>query len=240
MCTVTYIPHPKGYFLTSSRDEKSTRSKAILPSLYKIDNVSVIFPKDTDAGGTWIVLKENGDSVCLLNGAFENFVNKGNYTISRGKIVLEIVTSDNLLTAFNKINLQKVAPFTLIVINKNHLFECRWDAENKYCKALNNKMTFIWSSATLYDKTTQQKRQNWFNKFILSNKNPSQKDIFYFHTDTGDGDAANDLLMNRDEQYFTVSISSIAVVENELNMHYKDLKNNDSITTGFATQNAIA
>jgi hypothetical protein len=236
MCTVTYIPNKAGYFLTSNRDEKSTRSKAFLPTEYIINNVKLIFPKDADAGGTWIVLKENGDSICLLNGAFENFIDKGNYTISRGKIVIEIATADNLINAFKEIDLQVVAPFTLIAINKKQLFECRWDGEKKYCKALDNARAYIWSSATLYDKSTQNKREHWFIQFLLNNNNPSQKELFNFHTTTGDGDAANDLLMNRDEQYFTVSITGIAVGKKECNMYYEDLKNNDSILTGFTAQ----
>jgi Transport and Golgi organisation 2 len=238
MCTVTFIPTSNGYFLTSNRDEKSTRSKAILPTAYSINNVKLIFPKDADAGGTWIVLKENGDSACLLNGAFDNFVDTGNYTISRGKIVVEIATADNLINAFKDINLQATAPFTLIVVNKKQLFECRWDGEKKYCKALDNVRAYIWSSATLYDKATQQKREDWFIQFLLHNKTPSQKDLFTFHTTTGDGDTANDLLMNRDEQYFTVSITGIAVGKKECNMYYEDLKSNDSISTSFTAQYA--
>jgi Transport and Golgi organisation 2 len=238
MCTVTYIPSEAGYFLTSNRDEKSTRSKAIFPKSYNINNVKLIFPKDADAGGTWIALKENGDSVCLLNGAFDNFKDKGNYTISRGKIVIEIITADNLINAFKDINLLATAPFTLIVVNKKQLFECRWDGEKKYCKALDNAKAYIWSSATLYDKATQQKREHWFTQFLLHNNTPTQKDLFKFHTTTGDGDVTNDLLMNRNEQYFTVSITGIAVGKKECNMYYEDLKNNDSISTSFTAQYA--
>jgi hypothetical protein len=238
MCTVTYIPSQTGYFLTSNRDEKSTRSKAILPKAYNINNVKLIFPKDADAGGTWIALKENGDSMCLLNGAFENFIDKRNYTKSRGKIVIEITTADNLINAFKDINLIATAPFTLIVVNKKKLFECRWDGEKKYCKALDNTKAYIWSSATLYDKATQQKREHWFKQFLLENNIPTQKDLFNFHTTSGDGNVANDLLMNRDGQYFTVSVTSIAVGKKECNMYYKDLKNNDSISTSFTAQYA--
>ncbi len=238
MCTVTYVPTTNGYFLTSNRDEKSIRSKAFLPKEYLIKNVKLIFPKDGDAGGTWIVLKENGDSLCLLNGAFENFEDKGDYKTSRGKIVVEIATNNNLIEAFKSINLIYTAPFTLIIVNENKLFECRWDGKKKYCKVLDNERAYIWSSATLYDNVTQQKRQDWFIQFLLNNNKPSQKDLFYFHTNTGDGDKENDLLMNRDEQYFTVSITSIAVHKNVCNMYYEDLKNYDSIRSGFAHQYA--
>lgn len=238
MCTVTYVPFYNGYFLTSNRDEKSTRNKAILPKEYLLDNVKLIYPKDGDAGGTWIVLKENGDSLCLLNGAFENFIDTGNYKISRGNVVLQIATENNLVAAFKNIELINTAPFTLIIVYENQLFECRWDGEKKYCKVLDNERAYIWSSATLYDKNTQNKRQDWFIQFLLENNIPSQKDLFYFHTNTGDGDKENDLLMNRNEQYFTVSITGVAVCKNESEMYYQDLKNNDTICTGFAAEYA--
>ncbi len=238
MCTVTYVPHQKGYFLTSNRDEKNTRSQALLPEEYAYGVYRLIFPKDKDAGGTWITLKENGDSLCLLNGAFTNFIDNGLYTVSRGKIVLEIAASSNLVESFNNINLTKTAPFTLVIVYKTKLFECRWDGQRKHCKLLDNSKPHIWSSATLYNSIQQEKREKWFEQFLQKNKQPSQNDIIHFHKNTGDGNRENDLVMNRDDQYFTVSISSIAISENEYTMQYEDLIYNDINTTRFAFANA--
>ncbi len=238
MCTVTYVPHKKGYFLTSNRDEKNTRSKAMLPKEYSIGVNKFIFPKDNDAGGTWITLKENGDSLCLLNGAFTNFIDNGLYTVSRGKIVLEIAADNNLVASFKNINLAKTAPFALVIVYKTTLFECRWDGERKHCSMLDNSKPHIWSSATLYDTIQQAKREKWFEQFLQNNEQPSQKDIIHFHKNSGDGNRENDLVMNRDNHYFTVSISSIVISENEYTMQYEDLIYNDINTTRFAFANA--
>lgn len=238
MCTVTYVPHQKGYFLTSNRDEKNTRSQALLPEEYSYGVHRLIFPKDKDAGGTWITLKENGDSLCLLNGAFTNFIDNGLYTVSRGKIVLEIAADNNLVASFKNINLAKTAPFTLVIVYKTKLFECRWDGQRKHCNMLDNSKPYIWSSATLYDSIQQEKREKWFEQFLQNNKQPCQIEIMHFHKNTGDGNRENDLVMNRDDQYFTVSISSIAISENEYTMQYEDLIYNDINTTRFAFANA--
>ncbi len=238
MCTVTYVPSASGYFLTSNRDEKNTRTKALLPAKYEINGIELIFPKDGDAGGTWIVLKENGDSLCLLNGAFESFIDKGNYKVSRGKVVTEIAIANNLIHAFQNIPLEKTAPFTLIIVNEKKLFECRWDGERKHCKALDNTARHIWSSATLYNNEQQAKRKDWFEQWQKNNIQPLQKDLFDFHTNSGDGNVEDDLIMNRNDLYFTVSITGILVNDDECLMHYQDIVHNEYSTTSYACERA--
>ncbi len=240
MCTVTYLPQQDGFFLTSNRDEKNTRKKAILPKTYNSNNKKYIFPKDADAGGTWIILKENKDALCLLNGAFENFEDKGNYTTSRGKIVLDIADTENMLATFNNINLNNTAPFTLIMIQGQSLIECRWDGTTNHIKKLEKNQAYIWSSATLYDKNMQEKRENWFRKFLVEKNTFTQNDIISFHKNTGEEDIENDLVMNRDNQLFTVSVTSISVTNENAFMYYNDIINNDSTTARFEYEHQLS
>lgn len=240
MCTVTYVPINDGYFLTSNRDEKYTRSKALFPQQYLVNNVPLLFPRDIDAGGTWITLTENGDALCLLNGAFENYVHTNKYSLSRGQVVLKLATSNATIDSFDEIDLQNAAPFTLIIVNSNNLFECRWDGENKYYKLLDATAPHIWSSATLYNTHQQQKRKMWFNNWVKKNPQPSLYNLFAFHKNTGDGDKENDLIMNRNNKLFTVSITSIAVANNNGLMQYLDVLNNEYTTVTFKSEEAIA
>jgi hypothetical protein len=230
------MPASNGYFLTSNRDEKSTRGIAMLPKVYSYKNAQIIFPKDATANGTWIVLKENGDSLCLLNGAFTNFVDKGNYKKSRGVIVLDIASSKNIVDAFRYMNLNDIAPFTLILIENKLLFECRWDGTLKHIKQLNNLLPHIWSSATLYDKAQRGIRNNWFNHFVINTINIGQDDIISFHKNAGDGNKNNSLVMNRDNKYFTVSVTSIAVQQDEMLMQYENLLSKNKYQVKFANQ----
>jgi hypothetical protein len=236
MCTVTYIPTSKGYLLTSNRDEKQTRSSALAPNAYAINDISIIYPKDPNAGGTWITLKENGDSLCLLNGAFTNFIDTGLYTVSRGQIVLQIIGEKNLLSAFSNIELKATAPFTLIVVQDFNIYECRWDGQKKYFKALHKDQSYIWSSATLYDDAMQAKRKNWFEKWLTKQAMITQKSIVAFHKNTGDGDIENDLVMNRNNTLFTVSITSIEVDEDAFTMQYNDIIHDSNTTVRFANE----
>ena len=56
MCTVTYIPANDKYFISSNRDERNSRTNAIAPAVYEINQKKIIFQKDGEAGGSWIAL----------------------------------------------------------------------------------------------------------------------------------------------------------------------------------------
>src|SRR5690242_14234646 len=105
MCTVSFIPVKDTFIITSNRDEKLTRKKAITPVAYKEGEFYLIYPKDGDAGGTWIVMKENGDCAVLLNGAFLPHRATPAYRRSRGLILLDIISEKNPSQFLQKINL---------------------------------------------------------------------------------------------------------------------------------------
>jgi uncharacterized protein with NRDE domain len=228
MCTVTFVPIKDKYFITSNRDEKIFRKKAIEPDVYYIDGRKLIFPKDADAGGSWIALHENGNAAVLLNGAFTKHNSRPPYAKSRGLIFLEVIKTNMPVKGFLRIDLYKIEPFTLVVFDNNDLYECRWDGKKKHCTQLKKYRPHIWSSATLYDKETVKKREYWFAKFLNRNPHPSQKDILNFHRFSGDGDKRNDLLMNRDGVYSTVSVTGIELNNVRGNMQYLDLKDDKS------------
>jgi Transport and Golgi organisation 2 len=230
------MPASNGYFLTSNRDEKSTRSIAVEPKEYTFKNTNIIFPKDPDASGTWIVLKENGDSLCLLNGAFTNFEDTKNYKKSRGQVVVEIATAQNIIDAFRYMDLNGIAPFTLILLENKMLCECRWDGALKYMNPLDNLLPHIWSSATLYNEEQTDLRRKWFSKFLQNNTNIQQEDIISFHKNTGDDNEEINLVMNRNNKYLTVSVTSIAVQQDEMKMQYENLLSNNTYQVKFAKE----
>jgi hypothetical protein len=227
MCTVTFIPVRDSFIFTSNRDEKITRKDAIRPRMSLYKGQKLFYPKDGDAGGTWIVMKENGDVAVLLNGAFICHTPEPPYRVSRGVILLDIVSTTRPSIAFTKINLLDIEPFTLVLLENNCLYEFRWDGAEKYCRQLSANRPYIWSSATLYDGLVVKKREQWFASFLNSHPVITQQDIMNFHRFTGDGDKNNDLLMARDGIYTTVSITSIFLTKDRGNMKYLDLKENN-------------
>ena len=224
MCTVTFIPVNEKYFISSNRDEKNTRCQATAPAVYKINNKKLIFPKDADAGGSWIALNENGNAAVLLNGAFEKHIPVPPYRKSRGKMFLNIIGDEAPVNHFHQMDLYQIEPFTLILLEKNNLYECRWDGIEKHYQQLKKNRPYIWSSITLYEKTIVLKREKWFADFLNNNPHPTQKDILEFHQFTGDGDMQNDLLMAREGAFSTVSITSMLLTADRGSMIYLDLK----------------
>lgn len=240
MCTVTYIPVRDNIFFTSNRDEKSWRRPAVPPAVYNFESGKIIFPKDRDAGGTWIAAHENGNVVVFLNGAFKAHVPEPPYRRSRGLILLDIIDHPSPANNFLKINLENIEPFTAVLWDNRRLFECRWDGNQKHYSEFDSSTAHIWSSSTLYNDEVIAKRKGWFDKFMNTSSDPEQSQILNFHQFTGDGDVCNDLLMNREGQVGTVSITSIDVSPANIEMQYLDISNHDRFSASLVFESSIA
>jgi hypothetical protein len=240
MCTVTFIPGRERIFLTSNRDEKHFRSPALVPGVYEFETGRVVFPKDGDAGGTWIASHENGNAIVFLNGGFVFHQSAPPYRKSRGLILLDLIDSITPYNSFLVINLNNIEPFTAIVWDDQRLFECRWDGRRKHSTELNSNLPHIWSSATLYTEQTISKRKSWFEQWLQKYQSPTAEEIFKFHQFTGDGDQHNDLMMNRDGKVFTVSITQLSVGEEMINMRYLDLKKDQLANFEFPVEKTMA
>ncbi len=224
MCTVTYLPLSNhNFILTSSRDVPFNREKALPPKTYLEDGINLTYPKDGKAGGTWIGISDKKRLICLLNGGFDYHTSRSYYRKSRGLIVLELLKVDDLQNALKQIDLKDIEPFTLVLVNWQkdlQLSEFVWDGTQKHLNAL-PLIPHIWSSATLYDVSVRQQRQDWFEEW-LKQKNFTKDAILKFHHTAGIGDSAIDLLMNRGLGG-TVSITSIKKNKKILVVDYKDI-----------------
>jgi len=240
MCTVTCIPAKDKLYITSNRDEKHWRSNAWPPALHAATTGNLLFPKDGDAGGTWIAAHENGNAIVFLNGGFIRHTPQPPYRKSRGLVLLDLLDSTDPFLAFSAMSLQQIEPFTAIIWSSGTLFECRWDANQKHVKRLSATTPHIWSSATLYDEAVVQKRKSWFSEWLQKHPQPAPDDILYFHQFTGDGDTHNDLRMNRNGQVFTVSVTLLTLTDEVTHMHYLDLKNNKAFTQQLTVEKSMA
>jgi Transport and Golgi organisation 2 len=239
MCTVSFIPVRDKVFITSNRDEKQGRSNAVPPSLYKFQTGNILFPKDQDAGGSWFAVHENGHAVIFLNGAWQKHEPRPPYRKSRGLVLLDMANHESPLDAFTSISLEGIEPFTAIVWQDLELSVCRWDGHRRYSEMLPADSPYIWSSVTLYDEQIIRKRASWFSKWLSENPEPLQEDILLFHQFTGDGDRHNDLLMNRGNQVFTVSITSAGFSTGLVAIKYIDLLRQQSYLQSIVLNKAI-
>jgi uncharacterized protein with NRDE domain len=225
MCTVTFLPIENGYILTSNRDEKKHRP-TLPPQSYLIDGEELIFPKDEEAGGTWIVTDKKNRTVCLLNGAFENHIKQAHHTKSRGLIVLESFSFSNFSEFANQVDLANVEPFTLLLIDNNsalNFTELRWDGTQKHISVIDVTIPKIWSSATLYSPEIRKQRELWFEQLLKSNTKLTQQELLNFHLSKHDNGSVNDLVMERDNGLQTISVSQITDNKAIKQFYYKDL-----------------
>lgn len=210
MCTVTFLPlSDTDFVLTSSRDVGYRRERALEPSTYLENNVSLHYPKDGKAGGTWIGTSRNSRLICLLNGGFSDHDQMPEYEKSRGIVVKELLIAEDFQRACNKIELKHIEPFTLVVvewINKPKLLQFVWDGEKKHSADLEWSAK-IWSSSTLYTDEVKARRQHWFRTWCKMH-NENAESALGFHLKAGTGDPENDVFMRRSE-VGTVSITQV-------------------------------
>jgi hypothetical protein len=248
MCTVTYVPlrsslqgfqNLEGFVLTSNRDEKVARLAAEPPVIHNVKGKNLIYPCDPTGHGSWIALEENGTTVCLLNGGFLPHVANPAYKHSRGLVVLDYFSFRNTAHFHSNYAFEGIEPFTLVIVQANEVYEIRWDGETAYKKQLESDVPHIWSSVTLYTPEIIKKREQWFSKWVAKNPDYSianSQSIIDFHRFTGDGDAENDILMNRHGFLKTVSITSVRVEKKSSKMIYFDLLNQGDSQMDFSKE----
>ncbi|MET7256046.1 NRDE family protein [Dyadobacter fermentans] len=229
MCTVTYIPTGKGAFLTSNRDERTDRAPAE-PPVTRYAPAPLTYPKDTQAGGTWIALKGRCDAAVLLNGGFQNHARRHSYSRSRGLIILEIVEANAPADCFETMALEGIEPFTIILFTGGRLMRCTWDGSRKHRKELDAHRPHIWASATLYNDDARQMRaaklQQWYGKTAVN-----VESILDFHIQDDIRFNAGQSFNEHRDTIATVSVTSIDLTSPEPAMHYHDLRTGRTFVT---------
>ena len=233
MCTVTFIPLKKNEFiLTSNRDESAKRSPENITKSNK-NGQSLLFPRDKGAGGTWITASSHNKLVCVLNGAFDRHERNPPYRKSRGIMVLEFFEYPDANQFFACYDFSGIESFTMIIYDNRQLWDFRWDEykAQKFIKSLDTKDYHIWSSATLYEKPIQQKREKWFEEWLKNRTDFSKEAIIELHKKGGEGNPSIDFMMNRYNYLVqTVSITQISGSLDTMEMTYHDLIN-DKVKT---------
>jgi uncharacterized protein with NRDE domain len=233
MCTVSFINNNGVAIITSNRDEKVNRPGAIAPRSYYLNGKNIMFPKDPKAGGTWFAVDENGTVLVLLNGGITKHNPVFLYRKSRGLIALDIIADNSPKDFWDQINLEDIEPFTLVLYQKNELYELIWDGLQKRTKQLNETQNYIWSSVTLYPEEVRKERAVWFNNFLKNKNEISASGIFDFHRFTKNDDSQNGLIINRENTIKTLSVTQAVIEQNKGIMRYYDLVNTQEFSTSF-------
>lgn len=235
MCTVSFVQANDSIIITSNRDEKTVRPSATPPKTYYINGKTLIFPKDPKAGGTWFVANADGTILVLLNGANEKHQVQLPYEKSRGLIVLELICSDSPRDFWDQIKLDFIEPFTIVLFQKQELFQLRWNGKQKEIITLDVHKNHIWSSATLYPELVREQRASWFHTFMDQNSEISELKMYDFHRYTQEGNDENGLVINRNDEMKTLSITQAVIEENKVSILHYDLIAQQEFSTSFIT-----
>lgn len=227
MCVLTYLPnHHLGFILTNNRDESVARPRAIPPKQYIINGKSIYFPKDAQAGGTWLATSSN-ITICLLNGAFENHVHQPPYRQSRGQVILDFFMFESVQAFIDNYDFSGIENFTLIFVQTTYeaikLEEIRWDGVSLHHSVKDAREPHIWSSATLYTPSVRESRENWFESFYVNNPDFTREDLLNFHLHGGTGDAHNDMRINREGKLMTQCVFQVVQQPQYLSFSFHDL-----------------
>ena len=235
MCTVSFVATNDKIIITSNRDEKTVRPSAIPPKNYIVNGKNLIFPKDPKAGGTWFVTNADGVILVLLNGADEKHEVKLPYRKSRGLIVLEMISSFSPKDFWSEIDLENIEPFTLVLFQNNALFQLRWNGKEKETTPLDSSKNHIWSSSTLYSSAIREKRLSWFRTFMNTNPEISESKMHDFHRYTEQENDENGLVINRNNEMKTLSITQSVIEKNKVAILHYDLIAKQDFSTSFIT-----
>ena len=219
----------EGFILTSNRDEKKQR-QTTAPAIHEKDGVILGFPQDTLSGGSWIAANSTGRLCCLLNGAFVPHQKQDFHTLSRGKVLMEMVSSIEEGSVFlENRDLTNVEPFTIVTIEHvmgemTKFTESIWDGSRKHFRELDKQKPYVWSSVTLYSPEHRKLRRDWFDEFLTKyHTRISPEEVYHFHSGTHTEDQAVNVIMNRENGIKTVSITQVTPNSEKLFMKYYDL-----------------
>ncbi len=230
MCTVSFVPSHSKFIITSNRDEKLLRPSAIEPKNYLINNKNITFPKDPKAGGTWYAITNEGTILVLLNGAQEKHQVKLPYRRSRGLIVLDVISSISAINEWKTIDLDNIEPFTLVLFQDLKLYQLQWNGTEKATLNLDISKNHIWSSSTLYPKEISENRANWFHDFLDKKQEISESELYNFHRYTENDNQENGLIINRNNEMMTLSITQSVIEKNKIILNHYDLIANKEFT----------
>ena len=106
------------------------------------------------------------------------------------------------------------------------LIEFRWNSVCKQVRELDIDRPHLWSSATLYNFQIREKREAWFKEWIINSESIDRENILKFHSSTHGDDPANELVMERENGFQTVSITQLDMSSEKFTMIYNDLLKN--------------
>lgn len=123
MCTISIVASGRGSCrLVFNRDERRTRGPGLSPAWQVVGARSALFPRDSDAGGTWVGLNDRGLVAVLLNrtddASMASLSSRVDYQ-SRGVIIPQLLAARDLTGAqrlARQLRRERFRPFRVVLL----------------------------------------------------------------------------------------------------------------------------
>jgi transport and Golgi organization protein 2 len=148
MCTVSFIPKSRGFYLSMNRDEKRSRPTASAPEIVRAKYCRAMYPRDV-RGGSWIAANEEGVCLALINWHRIEHAPLGK-TATRGCIITALAgarSSQEVTAALMRLTLREYRPFRLVAIVPTEHVVTEWG----------------WNLEFLTRREHRWERQHWFS-----------------------------------------------------------------------------
>ena len=222
MCTVSFLPKPRGFYLAMNRDEKRERFAALAPAIVDLEGHRSVFPTEPN-GGTWISANDAGVCLALINWHRIERRPK-NDTISRGLVVRELAeksSADKIAAALKKLPLSKLRPFRLIAVapREMRLTEWRWNLQ-RLTRRDHEWQRQHWFSSGFDEERAEHERQRVCDAANHQQSTESLTWLRQLHSSHAPKRGPFSICMHRPDAA-TVSYTEVAVSERRATMRYK-------------------
>lgn len=223
MCSLTYLPNPKGFIVTQNRDESPLRGTPVFPFR---NEEGYTFPKDPDGDGSWM-MTDGKTVVCVLNGGFEPHERVPPYRHSRGLLPKVILDRDD--QSLTPEDAQGLEPFSVFIFSSDRVSRYTWDAEMLYHESFSPSLPHIFQSAPLYSPAMQSMRTLWFEAWLEENESRPEP-ILDFHFNGGDGSGETNICMYRPGVQTTAITQVVVSTTEQCRYYYHSILSGDELT----------
>lgn len=229
MCTLSIFRHHTGYHIYMNRDERHDRTDGKPPQtlMHKYD---VTGPLDPVSAGTWIAFNKNGYWGCMLNGYYEDASKINVPKKTRGKILLNLLNTENPLKAAEDFNPNDYLSFRLVIgsLTEHKLFI--WTGE-KYGQSdflsQYKDQAFFLSSSSLDQDDIIQIRKKKFDAWAKNTDEKAYAKIPDFHFSKTPAPEQAPMMMR--SYSGTKSVTAMHISKGEKIMEYTQVNNYDKI-----------
>lgn len=236
MCSVSWLPHDRGYDLFFNRDEQRTRPIAEFPREYSLDSTKYIAPKDPQGGGTWIFVNEHGLTVCLLNAYQQETSEPDRLPTSRGLLVQSLASCKSRIELEARLQqllqAHSYSPFYLLSLDALKQFGF-WLWTSRDLQSVKVPSIPFFGSSSLHSETILNFRQETAQAAITTH-GLSPQTLKNLNLATGIPASEKTIKMSRHDAR-TVSFTHISITQNLATLHYaerdSDLEFKNAVST---------